>query len=1490
MSGDMSLFSMPLLSADEHHRLVVEWNDTTEDFPADSTVAHMFEEQVARTPDAIAVVHGNERATYRELNECANRFAHHLRHLGVGPEVVVSVCLRRSINAVVALMGILKASGVCAPLDPEYPRSRLAFMISDTGSTVVVAERALAGVLPQHDATVVLMDGEPFLDGYPATNPEGLAKPQNLAYLFYTSGSTGTPKGAEITHITLTRVLPGVATGWAAGAPVMTQLAPLSFDAAVLELWAPLTQGGRVVIHEGRVPDPYSLGEVVRREGVTALWLTTPLFQQVMEVAPEALEGVRTLLIGGEVVSRDCVATATRRYPDLQIWNGYGPTEAGTLTTAYVIPADLDPQVSVPIGRPIPNTTLYVLDSAMHLVPIGTPGELYIGGTAVSRGYHNRPGLTAAKFIPDPFGHDSGARLYRTGDLVRYLPDGNVEFIGRVDQQVKVRGHRIELGEVETALLQCAEVESAVAVVREDTPGERRLTAYVVPRTADERASSEEDHITEWRALFDEAAHSSESTDHTFDISGWNDSYERRPFGEDEMREWRDDTLERLNALEGRRVLEIGCGTGLLAWSLAKNADRYIGTDFSPDTLAPLSSNFATAGMVNSAFHLREATDFSGIADEQVDLIVLNSIVQYFPDGAYLDETLDKSIDAISGNGQVFVGDVRNLDLLLPFHVSLLQAAGRFEGSEKALQDRIGIAMDAENELLVSPAHFARLAARHPRVSHVEVLPKQGRARTEMTCYRYDVVLHIGEPPTTFTPLDWRTWDAESDQLQAALANKPDHLAYRQIPNARVADATKAAAPFQSTLRAESELFDSTGAPVDPADVYAIAAEAGYEAHLSLLSARSPAAFDAVLIRRPAESVRVDFGSPADVSAERTTNHPIGRRVVRKAEERLVPELRAHLAELLPDYMIPTRIVTLTELPLNANGKVDRAALPSLEGERPEITGEYVAPHDELEELLAQVWAEVLHVQRVGVRDNFFELGGDSILSIQMVAGARQLGIHLQPKDVFQHQTVAELATVSSRGPTTLTGDQNGTAPLSPIQQWFFDECDVERNAFGHRYIADVDPSVDQDHLSTAYDKLIRHHGALRACFRPSADGSFAQEILDAGSRSAPYALERWEQGADVEGVATELSMTLDLEKGEVIKGAVVPGVGGAPDALVLVIHHIVIDIVSWGILLSDLQTAYRQLSAGQPVALPETTAWRTWTSKLVDHVEDPGLRDETDFWKTQLVERALPLAQGGGGSSTVTSVTANLDADATDVLLHTLPQCHGTRINDGLLTALGSVLCEWMDVDDVSVHVEAHGREELFEDVDLGRTVGWFTTMFPVLLSAPQRGERPLAGVRRVKEHLDGIPHHGIGYGLARYLADNGTRRTLAVLPQPRIRFNYSGQTGLMSAQGGFLNQRLSANDVTNGPNQHSRSDGAHDLEINTWVADRCLVTQWTFRTGALGRETVVRLAQRYVEVLRVLADHVLAEREDTAVVPSSGLRNTDVEKLVKRMNRRGK
>jgi amino acid adenylation domain-containing protein len=476
--------ALPLSTEAERRQLVVEWNETTTAYPRDSTVHQVVAAQAARTPDALAVICPDKRLSYRALNRQANQLAHYLRKQGVGPDVLVGVCVERSPEMVIALLGILKAGGAYLPLDPAYPAERLAFMLQDTQAPVLLTQRHLLERLPVHGARVVCPDTDwAAIAQESETDPVGGATAEHLAYVMYTSGSTGQPKGVEIRHRGIVRLVCGAAYAKFDTGETFLQLAPIAFDASTFELWGALAHGARCVIFPGTMPAPQELGAVLQRERVSTLWLTASLFNTVIDEAPEALSGVRQLLIGGEALSVPHVRWALDRLPATQIINGYGPTESTTFTCCYPIPRHLPPAVSsIPLGRPIANTEVLVLDPYLQPVPIGVPGELYVGGDGLARGYHKRPELTAEKFIPHPFRADPGARLYRTGDLVRYLADGNLEFLGRIDQQVKLWGFRIELGEIEAALTKHPAVREAVVVMEEETSGDKRLVAYFVPR------------------------------------------------------------------------------------------------------------------------------------------------------------------------------------------------------------------------------------------------------------------------------------------------------------------------------------------------------------------------------------------------------------------------------------------------------------------------------------------------------------------------------------------------------------------------------------------------------------------------------------------------------------------------------------------------------------------------------------------------------------------------------------------------------------------------------------------------------------------------------------------------------------------------------------------------------------------------------------------------------------------------------------------------
>lgn len=1089
---------LPLLTPDETQQLLWEWNDTQINYEQDKLIHELFEAQAQRTPEAIALIFQEQRLSYQELNRQANQLAHHLRRLGVEADTLVGVCMERSIEMVVGLLAVLKAGGAYVPLDPQYPHERLTLMLDDARPRVILTQTKLVAHLPLNDAAVVAVDGaRAELARENASNPARNSNEQNLAYVIYTSGSTGTPKGAMNTHAGLHNRLLWMQDAYSlTAADRVLQKTPFTFDVSVWEFFWPLMAGACLVVAQpGGHQDSAYLVKLIEEQRITTLHFVPSMLQAFLE--EPSLQGsrwLRRVICSGEALRPETEERFFSRL-NVELHNLYGPTEASIDVTFWQCRQDVETR-SVPIGKPIANMQTYVLDDELKPVPVGVVGALYLGGVGLARGYLNRPELTAESFIPHPFGRHPGARLYRTGDVARYLPDGNLEFLGRVDQQVKVRGFRVELGEIETALARHPAVREAVVIAHADASGNKRLVAYLV----------------------------------------------------------------------------------------------------------------------------------------------------------------------------------------------------------------------------------------------------------------------AGEPRPT------------------------------------------------------------------------------------------------------------------------------------------VSEWRAYLKEHLPEYMLPSAFMHLNQLPLNANGKLDRRALPPPEWTRPDTRRGFDAPRNHIEETLANIWARVLGVEKIGVHDNFFELGGDSILSLQIIARANQAGFRFKPHQMFQHQTIAELASVAESGSvnTAEQGTVTGVVALTPIQHVFFTKETDNPHHFNQALMLETHSALDPSLLERALNHLLIQHDALRLRFTPAPEGwqqrnaereerTVLTQVDLSAARAATHtaAINEW-------AVATQKS--LSITEGPLVGATLFSRGANSTGRLLLVIHHLAVDAVSWRILLEDLQTAYTQLNAGEEVDLGlKTTSFKHWAEALQSYGEAEECASQLDYWLEVKRRRVTPAGSNHARSTNTfaleRSVSVELSFAETQTLLQEIPATYRTQINEVLLAALLRGYALWSGERQLLVDVEGHGREHIAENIDLSQTVGWFTSLTPVLLEL-NGASSPLATLQQVKEQLRLIPQRGIGYGVLRYLSKSKTAEELRDLPQAEICFNYLGQLPKLRQD----NAWFSLTNEPCGPCQSLQAKRHYLIDIWGSVSESRLQFKFLYGENCYERVAIEQFAAGFVETLRQLINNPNSQTSAALTSSDFPLAKLDQDELHKLASLLGK
>ncbi|MBX9399679.1 non-ribosomal peptide synthase/polyketide synthase [Lysobacter sp. BMK333-48F3] len=1324
--------SLELLDAQERTQLLHRSAGASA-APADRTWVERFQAQAARTPEAIALRSGEAQLSYAQLEAASNRVAHALIGLGVVPDACVGLCAERGLELIVGLLGILKAGGAYVPLDPGYPRERVLHMLDDATPVAVVSAGGSAARLGIDGYRV--LEVEATADSEQTHAPEVALRPEHLAYVIYTSGSTGRPKGVMVEHRQLLHLWQGMRERVFDALPCALRVAlnaSVSFDAS-LQALVQLASGHALCVVPAAVrADAGRMLQFLQAEAVAVFDCTPAQLDLLIQggLFETPLPQLRAILVGGEAFP----AAAWKRAAAAPVacYNAYGPSECTVNSTLARVGAERGPH----LGEPLPGVQAYVVEADGRLAAPGVVGELWLGGHGVARGYLRRPELNAERFIDNPFGD---GRLYRSGDLVRRHADGTLEYLGRNDDQVKIRGYRIELGEIQARLRASEGVRDALVTLVRDRDGEPRIAAYIVPDPAAADASAADAQVEQWSGVFDEQADEDggDGSDR-FDTIGWNSSYTREAIPAESMREWLDATLDRIRSLSPRKVLEVGCGTGLLLQNLAAGSRRYVGTDLSARTVAKLARRIARDPAIAAVAQVAAAPAHDLAAVEgRFDTAILNSVAQYFPDADYLERTLAAMLARLEPGGCLFVGDIRHWGLGEAFHLSVaLHQATAGAGDAQLLEQARRRAL-ADRELLVDPSWFLALRDRYPQICDIRILPKLGELHTEMTAFRYDVVVRTrgetAEPAPVPRP-DWRDWrDAAALEaaLDAAAADPSSIVGLRGIahpwvaPFARMLE-QRCVAPKSLPYRPQAET-DGPSLGVTPAELAAMCARRGLSLRLSWADSGGDGRYDAAIGAEAQLQALTGASFPSAPPPSSLHSWPL----LAAACADLPMRLRAALARELPDYMLPSAFVPMARWPLTAGGKLDRAALPPPD-EGALARRAFVAPADGAEAALAGLWRDLLGIERVGRHDHFFELGGHSLMAVRLVARIEEaLGVQLPLREVFEHPTLEAMAAQAGRAragrlPPVAATARDRDLPLSWAQQrlWFLDRMDPE-GAAAYRMPGwfRLEGELDAAALRRALDAVVARHETLRTRF-PELDGTARQEVLPAESGFALEQIDLSHLAEDAAWAAAraacleQLQAGFDLALDTPIRG-LLARIGPRCHALLVLQHHIASDGWSVAILAQEVSALYAAFAAGRADPLPPLAVqYADYAAWQRESLPAPLLDQHLAFWRAHLrgapdrLELPTDFPRPAAPSTRGGELIRHLDAPLCDAL-RAFGAGRGMTLFMTALTAWTALMARLSGQDDIVVGAPVANRVR----AELEPLIGFFINSLPLRL-----------------------------------------------------------------------------------------------------------------------------------------------------------------------------
>ncbi|ORA11416.1 hypothetical protein BST12_25845 [Mycobacterium angelicum] len=1297
----------------------------TADIP-DATLPELFAAQVARTPNAIAVRDGRQSVTYAELAVRADRLAARLKGTGAQPETIIAVALDRGVELVTALLAVSQAGATYLPIDPKYSSQRTTYMLADAAPRLLITDSATAPQLPATTIPVLLLDrlGADDTAGRPDERPH----PDSLAYIMYTSGSTGKPKAVAITHRNVVALFAGLRrTCEFTATDVWAWCHCPAFDFAVWEMWGALLHGAELVaVPWTTARAPRELWQLIVRERVTVLSQTPSAFYELMQAERESAitateSALRLVVFGGEPLR---TSRLQGWYPEDRVQvptliNMYGITEATVHTTHRTLTNSDATNMASVIGGPLDNVEVYVLDTGLCLVPPGVAGELYIAGAGVARGYRGRAGLTASRFVACPFAKPGalGARMYRTGDVVRWNAQGDLEFVGRADDQVNIRGFRVEPGEVEAALSAHPRVAQTVVTGHGD-----QLVGYVVldaQRMLEREPEREAELVGQWQQVYG-GLYEQTRAELGHDFGGWNSSYTEQPIPLAEMREWRTAAVARIRGLRPKRMLEIGVGSGLLLAKLAPQCEQYWGTDFSAVTIARLQAQVATTTWADRVRLSAQPADVAdGLPEGYFDVVVLNSVIQYFPSAGYLLDVIALALRLLAPGGAIFLGDVRNLSLLSAFSTSVVCAQAQDEETTGVLRDRVRREMLAEQELLLSPEFFIALAEQVAEIGAVDIQLKQMSAVNELSDYRYEVVLHK-QPAAVIScaqlPAEpWQRWGS-LDELHWYLDGQcPAGLRVTGVPHRTVCRdvaLAKALAQAESRVPVRQLALDaSVHGAVLPDECRRLAQRAGYA--VAVTWSPTPGLVDLIFTPAGAGPALSEVYLPA------TEVRGMAGYANDPASIQRGGEVRRFVAERLPEYMVPATVMVLDCLPLTVNGKVDRKALPA-----PEFAGAatYHGPRDVREAVLAGLFAEVLGLTRVGIDDGFFDLGGHSLTVTRLVARIRaELDAEVPIRALFEAPTVAQLAAWldAHRGrdvrAALVAQPRPQRIPLSYAQSriWFLHQYEGPSATYNIPLALRLTGQLNVTALDAAIGDVVARHESLRTLIT-EIDGVAYQQILP--EATAPLTVTGLADGQSLDEAVNRAAQYRFELASEIPVRVQLIRVSDVEHALVLVLHHVAADGASLVPLTENLATAYAARCAGQaPVWAPlgvQYADYTLWQQQLLGDEDDPAsvLARQFTYWQTELAQApeqiALPCDRPRPARQSFRGELVPFDVDAKlRARLDNLARATGTTVSMVLQAALAVLLRKLGAGDDICIGGPIAGRT----DAALADLIGFF-------------------------------------------------------------------------------------------------------------------------------------------------------------------------------------